>query len=221
MIKWLRSLISTERKSQPDTCRHLDGGNQCQNPVTTSSRYFCEQHLKCRYRDCNNFRVGANDFCEQHGSWSANDLEVYKAIKETLLQDLREYWTRSNFYLLINAGLLSVFSTTVSSALKNQQTINPLLGSIDIALCVMGLSLVSIWFGVARSSLYWIREWRIQMIAISDVIDRREYYKKVVQDTMDNRRIPTRITLYCLSALFALGWVFLLIVTILLTFGRI
>lgn len=68
-------------------CRHiLDSGEQCPNSPAYDSAY-----------------------CEQHSNWLLADLEVYKAITEHFRQDVREFWTRSNFYLLIQTGLLSVF----------------------------------------------------------------------------------------------------------------
>ena len=43
------------------------------------------------------------------------DFIIYRVINEHFRQDVREFWVCSNFYLLVQAGLISVFVATGSS----------------------------------------------------------------------------------------------------------
>jgi hypothetical protein len=167
------------------------------------------QQGRCRYlmddgSQCPNISAHDSHFCEQHAQWLNADLEVYKAVTEHFRQDVREFWSRSNFYLVVQAGLLSVFVSLKpqASALEKTET---------IVLGVLGLIHAIFWFLVARGSVMWIRRWRAQTIEIDNVVDRHRAYTKVETFASQNPLMsPSNVTQY-LPLLFCIGWVVLLI----------
>lgn len=63
----------------------------------------------------------------------ALDIEIFKIITEHFRQDIREFWTRANFYLLAQTGLFSVFAATYSTLVRSQAIIAmsvPILGLV-------------------------------------------------------------------------------------------
>ncbi|MDL1979196.1 MAG: hypothetical protein LWX52_14080 [Deltaproteobacteria bacterium] len=166
---------------------------------------------QCRYllddgTPCLNVAVGGSDFCEQHGNWFTSDIEVYKEIGEHFRQDIREFWTRSNFYLLVHAGLLSVFT-----AISNRSSEYNI--AIGIALGVFGLSLAIVWFIVARGSIIWIRKWRANMIEIDEIIDRHHYYKVENFAAQSPLMSPSNVTQY-LPLVFGISWLVMIVLLI-------
>jgi hypothetical protein len=163
---------------------------------------------RCRYlgdddSPCPLSAVGTSNFCEQHTHWFDVDLAVYKAVGEHFRQDLREFWVKSNFYLLIQAGLLSVFVSI------SNRTSRPEL-AISIMLILLGEVLAVVWFLVARGSLIWIRLWRDQIIAIDEVIDRHQRYSKVEREVKQKPfSSPSHLT-QLLPLVFCLAWLALL-----------
>jgi hypothetical protein len=88
---------------------------------------------------CPNPVVGQGDYCWVHGDWFQADLDVYKMVDEHFRQDVREYWQRSNAYVVVEALLLSVFA----SLLAGDQEYPVLL-----TLGIFGLILTMVWFAV-------------------------------------------------------------------------
>lgn len=165
----------------------------------------------CRYllddgSPCKNVTVGGSDFCEGHGNWFTSDLEVYKEVGQHFRQDLREFWTRSNFYLVVQAGLLSVFTSIANRPSENNIAISIVLG-------ILGLSLAVIWFIVARGSLIWIRKWRANMIEIDEVIDRHHFYKVEHFAAQSPLMSPSNVTQY-LPLVFGISWLVVLVLFI-------
>ena len=108
-------------KKEQDRCRYfMDNGTQCPKTKTLDSQ-----------------------FCEQHANWLVADLEVYRVITNHFRQDVREFWVRSNFYLLVQAGLLSVFATGIISSTNYDKAIAMSLG-------ILGLIIAISWFLVSR-----------------------------------------------------------------------
>ncbi len=135
------------------------------------------QQEHCRYlmddgTQCPTAQVQNSRFCEQHAQWLTADLEVYKAVTEHFRQDIREFWSRSNFYLVVQAGLLSVFVSLSpqASSLERIET---------FGLGILGLIIAIVWFLVSRGSVLWLRRWRAQAVEIDNVVDRHHAYTKV------------------------------------------
>ena len=173
-------------ETQENLCRYrLDDGSQCSNPKSSHS-----------------------SFCEQHADWLQADLEVYRAVTEHFRQDVREFWVRSNFYLLVQAGLLSVFATSLSSTAPSlhQKVIFTVLG-------ILGLVIAIIWFIVLRGAALWIRRWREQTIALDEVVDRHRVYSKVESFAHSNPLMsPTHVSQY-LPLVFCLCWIALIFIS--------
>lgn len=161
-----------------DCCRYLvDDGTQCSNPKMQDS-----------------------SLCEQHANWLPADLEVYRAVTEHFRQDVREFWARSNFYLLVQAGLLSVF-VAVSPA-------SSFYGKITaLTLSILGLVIATVWFIVLKGAVLWIRRWRDQTIKIDNVIDRHRVYEKVESFAYSSPIMsPSNVTQY-LPIFFGIAWI--------------
>lgn len=165
-------------------------------------RFLGDDFLQCPAKTIDN-----SDFCAQHTEYP-HDIDIFKAIHETLLQDLREYWTRTNFYFLVLGALLAAFTTIASGKNNNITSIKPFL-------CILGFVIACIWFLVAFLSIYWMNQWRTQMIHINKVIDRHHFHTPVVKIAMRRTThlpkvlTPTGITLF-LPVLFAGSWLYLL-----------
>ena len=165
---------------------------------------------RCRYlmddgSQCQKTQVEDSQFCEQHAQWLTTDLEVYKAVTEHFRQDVREFWSRSNFYLVVQAGLLSVFVSLKPQSSGYDRT-------VTVALGALGLLVAVIWFLVARGSILWLRRWRLQTIEIDNVVDRHKAYTKVETfATISPLMSPSNLTQY-LPVIFTVAWVILLAV---------
>jgi hypothetical protein len=178
----------------------------------THRSFLYKEERRCIYGSdddgpCPHSAVGASNFCEHHTHWLQADLEVYKAVGEHFRQDLREFWTRSNFYLLVQAGLLSVFVSISNRTSRSELT-------MSIALILLGEVLAIIWFLVARASLIWIQRWRGEIIAIDEVVDRHRSYSRMERSAKHGwLSSPSSIT-HLLPLAFCLAWGVLLGVVI-------
>jgi hypothetical protein len=152
----------TTRQKSTQTGKH-----QSAVPLATEKRQ-CQSVLSDGSQ-CSNLVVGTSNYCEQHGNWLLADLEVFKVVGEHYRQDLRDFWTRSNFYLVVEGGLLSVFFSRLGNTSKYEI-------AIDFAFILLGGLLAVIWFFVARNSLFWIQQWRTQMIEVDEKVDRLQCF---------------------------------------------
>ena len=140
-----------------DKCRYLEeNGEQCQNQPK-DGRNLCEDHL------------GVGD---RHA-------EVYRAVTDHFRQDLREFFSRSNFFLVAEAALLSAFY-----AIQTKLISPPDEGSLgdlwsNKALALAGLLLTVIWLFVSCSSAYWIRRWRREIKNVSEYLSNISSYRNV------------------------------------------
>jgi hypothetical protein len=152
---------------------------------------------------CPNVPVQGSQLCEQHANWLPADLVVYRAVTEHFRQDVREFWSRSNFYLIVQAGLLSVFVTASSQSSSQSRLLVAGLG-------ILGFVIAIIWFLVARGSVMWIRRWRAQTIEIDNIVDRHHAYTNV-EALAEHRPLmnPSNLTQY-LPLVFCVGWIALL-----------
>lgn len=191
--------MTTKQKST-QTVKHLSA-----IPLA-SAKWRC-QYVLSNGSQCSQSVVGTSSFCEQHGNWLPADLEVFKAVGEHYRQDLRDFWTRSNFYLLAEAGLLSIFISTSGHTSKYGTV-------IDLAFIVLGGLLAVIWFFVAKNSLFWIQQWRTQMIEVDEKIDRLQCFSRlerlVIETPFKNPYLLTQF----LPLLFGITWLGLLAVLI-------
>jgi hypothetical protein len=142
---------------QEDKCRYLqENGEQCPNPPK-DGRNLCEDHL------------GVGD----------RDTEVYRAVTDHFKQDLREFFSRSNFFLVAEAALLSAFYAIQAKMISPLGEVN--LGDLwsNKALALAGLLLTVIWLFVSASSAYWIGKWRREVKTVSGKISNISSYGNV------------------------------------------
>ena len=145
-----------------------------------------------------------------------HDFIVYQVINKHFRQDVREFWVRSNFYLLVQAGLLSVYVTAgagQTTTLMDRTTLSVLV------LGIVGLGLSIVWFVVARGSVIWIRRWRQQMIELDNVLNKHRCYSTVEQHASNRPfQSPSHVTQY-VPIFFAAAWVLLLGITLVHALG--
>lgn len=72
----------------------------------TNCRYVTDQGVQCQ-----NPPKSRESLCNEHLSPSAMDIAAYNSVTDHFKQDLREFFQRSNFYLIAETALLSVFFT--------------------------------------------------------------------------------------------------------------
>ncbi len=163
---------------------------------------------KCRYlwnptTQCSNSPLGGGDFCQQH--CPPAQVEVYRTVAEHFRLNIREFWTRSNFFLVAQAALLSGFAVIAT----REQGLDRAFG---IALGVLGALIAVCWLVVDAISVCWIDRWRARILSVEKVVDkdlsyaRAEAWRPRAQDIA--RFVPplflaawiTLIVLACLSA---------------------
>ena len=171
-----------------DKCRYLeDNGEQCQSQPK-DGRNLCQKHL---------------DIGDRH-------TEVYRGVTDHFRQDLREFFSRSNFFLVAEAALLSAFYAIQAKLISPPNQVN--LGDLwnNKALALAGVLLTVIWLLVSCTSAYWISRWRKEVIRVSEHISNIRSYKTVENVVWwINLLRPEHITLL-LPLLFLGLWAFAL-----------
>lgn len=142
---------------------------------------------------------------QQDGLVHANqmDIEIFRSVTEHFRQDIREFFTRSNFYLLAETALLSVFFTR-----EIPETLVEFVMSTGIAIC--GFIVAILWWCVAKSAVVWIDRWRDEVRRLDKLLDRHKSYANVEEQALEHcRKRPKRpecVTQY-LPLVFCFAWV--------------
>jgi len=135
------------------------------------------------------------------------DMEIFKIVTEHFRQDVREYWTRANFFLLAQTALFSAFLAFYPS-LVAEQTI--LVSFVPI----FGLALSLLWFFVLRAAIFWIGNWRDQVMALSGEVDRFNCYVKVESNFVKSPlKSPSYLTQF-MPLLFGTAWIIMMIIVL-------
>jgi len=162
---------------------------------------------------CQNLAEKGKHLCELHSDRTMNDVDIYKVTAEHFRQDLSLFWTRANFYLIVQAGLLSVTAGSILNRTPGVLVSKP----VNLLLCVTGLILSVFWFLVLRGSLFWISQWRAKIIEIDKAVSRFQAYATIETLLLKTPLLsPSRVTTY-LPLLFIVGWIALGIITFLTT----
>ncbi|MCW4007496.1 MAG: hypothetical protein NWF09_02220 [Candidatus Bathyarchaeota archaeon] len=103
---------------------------------------------------------------------TACNIELFKLTAEHFRQDLREFWNRANFYLLINTGLFSAFLVVYPQLANNYPVIVVIVPTLGIAIAL-------IWFFVLRGAYHWISQWREEVIRLSEALDKFKCYANI------------------------------------------
>jgi hypothetical protein len=104
---------------------------------------------------------------------SENDIEVFKVVNEWLKTDVQLFWTRANFYLVVQAGMFSVAISLLSRA---SNTADKLL---VLAVGLVGLVLAVFWVIVMQAAFRRIHAWREAVIELDKKVDRFQSIDKV------------------------------------------
>ncbi len=112
---------------------------------------------------CKNPPLGGGDFCQQH--CPPAQVEVYKAVAEHFRLNIREFWTRSSFFLVAHAALLSGFAVIATSEQGYDKPIGTALGALGVAIAVC-------WLVVDAISVCWIDRWRARILSVEKVVDK-------------------------------------------------
>ena len=99
--------------------------------------------------------------------------EVYNAVTEHFRQDLREFFSRANFFLFAESILLGAYLNTF---LKKECFLS---GWQKMSISFFGLFLSIIWFLVSLSSLHWIKRWREKVKKLAKNIVKLKLTKKL------------------------------------------
>ena len=126
------------------------------------------------------------------------DLAVFQALWEHYRQDLREYWVRSNLYLVVQALLLSVFVGT--SDLSDSD----LTDLTRIVLAGVGFVVAGMWYYVLRGSLSWLDAWREQVERVDREVDRFAAFAEV-EGGLRRARSPAAVSQF-LPLVFIAAW---------------
>ena len=102
-----------------------------------------------------------------------HDIEIFQIVTQHFRQDIHDFWTRANFYLLAQTGLLSAFMVTYAALTEHG------LIAIQESISILGLATAILWFFVLRKSLKFIQIWREQVVKIDKEVDRFRCYVDV------------------------------------------
>jgi hypothetical protein len=111
-------------------------------------------------------------------------LAAFEIVAQQYRHDLNIYWIRANFFLFVQSGLLAFL--TASPASTNERL------SIKLMVCGVGLSIAVVWYGVSKSSLYWIGVWRKRVFEIDEDINP---YRSFSAESLDSARPPLFVRL--------------------------
>lgn len=100
---------------------------------------------------------------EQQAEMSTK-LKIYEVVGTHYRNDFTLFWQRTNFFLLINAGL---FWFVLSAASNTDVKVT----MMKVVASLTGLLISVVWFGVSRSSIVWIQVWREQFVRIDQDIN--------------------------------------------------
>lgn len=176
-------MASLHVEAPTKTCRYRCGsGSPCSNPVTRPDIHLCDEHAR---------RV------------TELDGAVYTVVTDHFKQDLREFYARSNFYLVAQAALLAAFF--------GRRSPEPYA---NVMLVAIGLVTALFWLCVTHSTVFWIRRWREQVLRVSRELDRRfDAYAQAESPHRHLRAVresPEDMTKW-LPAVFVAAWVAILV----------
>lgn len=123
----------------------------------------------------------------------------FNAITDHYKQDVREFFTRSNFYLAVQAAFLSVFGVRDTPAHFFDYF-------VTLVLILTALALSAFWGVVAHGSVLWIGRWRKEVRRLSAEYSETKSYDRI-EAWADEHPMQSaeRITMY-LPWLFGIIW---------------
>ncbi|GAA3345234.1 hypothetical protein GCM10020358_51520 [Amorphoplanes nipponensis] len=136
-----------------------------------------------------------------HAPDRANDIEILKLVHSHFDQDLRQFWVRSNMYLILTGVLVSAYAATAPK------------GDYSLVVGVFGLVVSVFWFAVARASYLWICAWRAELCRLDEEIDRFRAIARTERLPLRPLASATGVTRW-FPLVVAAGWTTLLLATV-------
>ena len=145
--------------------------------------------------------LAVGSYCENHSEVADRDLRIFEIVHGHFEQDLREFWQRSNFYLVVDGLLLSAF-------------VSAHLHPLQILLACAGLVISLFWLLVARGSITWIQLWRGEVRRLDQIVNRFQSFSTVEGRVQVKKwSSPSWLTQW-LPAFFLVGWIVILLLAI-------
>jgi hypothetical protein len=142
--------------------------------------------------------LAIGSYCKEHSAIADRDFQIFQMIHEHFEQDLREFWQRSNFYLVVDGLLLSALASAH-------------LRSLQILLACAGLVISSFWLLVARGSISWLRRWRDEVCRLDQIVDRFQSFNTIESHVQSKTwGSPSRLTQW-LPAFFLAAWIVIIL----------
>jgi hypothetical protein len=92
---------------------------------------------------------------------ASDEIEYFKIVYSHYQNDFQLFWQRTNFFLLVDAGLLGFFVTKEISVTQQ---------CFLLIVCIAGGVLSIIWLLVSMSSISWINTWRLEVVRLDEEI---------------------------------------------------
>jgi hypothetical protein len=130
------------------------------------------------------------------------DLEVFKVVVGHFQHNLTIYWTHSNFFIVIQAALVSVYAG-IGSLPGRHSTVQ--------ALGAFGLLVSLFWYWVSLARWGLIERWRQEVELLDAAVDRYLVFLRV-ETHFEHRplEIPAFVGLF-LPPIIALAWIALIV----------
>jgi hypothetical protein len=173
---------------------HTPDKNQGNPEDVESCGFLGDNNLRCT-----NVGLDPSGFCRQHQLVLLHP--VYTETGEHLRQDVREFWTRNNFFLLVEGGLFSVFLT-----LDRIGPDDGVVGRAARFLPLLGGVIAVVWLWIAAWSVYWIARWREAFTAIEGELDPWRSHRMAGRGIQ--RRSAVQGVAVSIPVLFIIGWVY-------------
>lgn len=124
---------------------------------------------------------------------------VFQAVADHHKQDLREFFTRANFYLAVHAALLTAISIRDAPDSRADW-------AVTIIIAFAGVVLAFVWGLVSHGSVLWIRRWRKEIQQLSREYSPTESYHNIEEDANHHRyQSPEELTKF-LPWFFGIVW---------------
>lgn len=105
---------------------------------------------------------------------------VFNSVADHYKQDLREFFTRANFYLAVQTALLSAIGFREAPNSKVDW-------AIMFFIALTGAVLACVWGVISIGAVRWIRLWREEVLRLSNEFSLTKSYFNVENETKDHR----------------------------------
>ncbi len=124
---------------------------------------------------------------------------IFESVADHYKQDLREFFTRANFYLAVHTALLSAVGIRDAPNSKSDW-------AIILLIALAGIVLACVWGSVSYGAVLWIRRWRKELQRLSRELSPTHSYHRLEDEANEHRyQSPEELTKF-LPWFFAIIW---------------